>query len=216
MGSIVEMMLIDFLFDQVHSIKFVQQELECPLRTMIEVMVKFFINEKHMKRADPDERKEYHSRKQSLKKDKETKSGSNLLNDQQSDPALRISERISTEGARKISDKKIAHDDKPSNRDGKLGAVLHPAKSNEYLGIDEDNISLSRSKGSLKPLSEGSLSNRIKGSGIHRTMEKSRKQKSKKSINLSSNGDLFSTSDLDLGSKNNTGSAEMLLEVCMQ
>ena len=192
------------------------KELECPLRTMIEVMAKFFVNEKHLKRSDHGDRKERHGGKPLSTTGKDSKSDSSLSIDLQSEASLRISEKLHNPKSKKHPEKKTVLDSESSSWDTPFSAVLGPTKSLENLGLSENIQSASWSRGSLKPVAEGSLVNKSRSSGIQSTMEKSRKYKSRRPINLNPNGDLFSAGDFELGSRNKNESKTILHEVCIK
>ena len=166
---------------------------------MIEVMVKFFVNEKPTKGTDRVEKKERSKTRKSSDIGKGMTEHS-LSIEQQFDAALRISDEIATEKARKSSDKKTVQNSE--SLDIAIGTALRPSKSLDHVGPNDetDGFSIPRNRGSLKPLSEGKSMKKIRGSStIQNTADSSRKQKSNKSINLSGNSDLFPTEDLNSG-----------------
>ena len=183
---------------------------------MIEVMVKFFVNEKHIKRADQNQKKECHGRRQSSDIVKETKSDNSISITWPSDTALGLLDKKSVETVGKTRNRTTLLDSESLTRNMGHEPLMPLEQSTDAIELDEGSQGLSHAKGSMKPLSDGRLMKKVKGSGIQSTMDKSRKQKSRKSLDITSNGDLFSASDFDLGSRSKIESSIVMQKVCIQ
>ena len=178
------------------------QEQDTPFRTMIEVMVKHFIEEKRGRASsrqntvseDRNERTKQRSIPKDARRDNVPKSSLEL--DQQLDLALRISnDNVSTYKPQSDLKTDRSKDSSPL----KSSTVLRPAKSLSDIGSSNDfpTASERHNRGSLKPLSGGNnATGKARNQGaIQKTTEKSRKTKSKKTLSVNTNGLLFNNID---------------------
>eukprot|EP00795_Rhopilema_esculentum_P008431 gene8431-14412_t len=178
------------------------KEQDTPFRTMIEVMVKHFIEEKRGRASSrqntvSDDRNE-RTKQQSISKDagRDNVPKNSLELDKQLDLALRISnDNISAYKQQAGLKTDRNKDSSPS----KSSTVLRPAKSLSDIGSSSEfpNASERHNRGSLKPLSGGSnATSKARNQGaIQNTTEKSRKTKSKKTLSVNTNGLLSNNID---------------------
>lgn len=172
---------------------------------MIEVMANFFISEKHVKASSKQGTKGQKSEER-IKKSTE----SSIAVDGKLDALIKNSNEGDARSRKATNtDQNAVSQSKGTTR----GTDIIPTGS---LGTsqDVDELVLSRSKGSLKPISDLTSTNKKSISGsVQRTSDKPRKQKSKKSIDLNLSDDLIAANDRDLGYRRKSESKQFMLDV---